>query len=276
MKRGYFILIALLACVISGHAQSDMDFILNKEGKVVAVPKFKKFDFNIPKTAYKTYTPSAPSTPPLRIGSNLQDFMPQTWPIEERPMDMQVSSTAYQPFFNVYTPMLRRVSPMALDFYETSITPINKNLSFAVGGQQYTWPGAGGLTRIEPTLVWHSEQWTLMGGAFGGRYYTPFNPSPQLMGGFNAQVKYDMTDRLAFRAWGQYAFFDKTERNNPHMLLNPFYNHTNVGGSMEFMVTDKFGVGMGVNYEFNTRRRAFEPQYMVYPVFKTKNFKIGW
>lgn len=28
MKRGYFIIIALVACVFCGHAQSTMDFVL--------------------------------------------------------------------------------------------------------------------------------------------------------------------------------------------------------------------------------------------------------
>ena len=54
MTRGYFIIIALLACVSYSHAQSVFDFVLNREGKLTAVPKFKALDFNIPELSYKT------------------------------------------------------------------------------------------------------------------------------------------------------------------------------------------------------------------------------
>lgn len=56
MKRGYFIIAVLVACIFQSRAQSTMDFVLNREGKVTAVPKFKQFDFNIPEFSYKTYS----------------------------------------------------------------------------------------------------------------------------------------------------------------------------------------------------------------------------
>ena len=75
------------------------------------------------------------------------------------------------------------------------------------------------------------------------------------MGGFNAMASYDVTDWMTVRGWGQYTFYDHNERNNPHMLMNPFYNHTNVGGAFEFKVNDSgFRVGVGVNYEYNPIR----------------------
>ena len=59
-------------------------------------------------------------------------------------MDMQVLSAAYRPFFNPFTPMLRRVSPMALDFQEASFTPISETTGLLTVGEQFTWPGVGG------------------------------------------------------------------------------------------------------------------------------------
>ena len=55
----------------------------------------------------------------------------------------------------------------------------------------------------------------------------------------------------------------------------PFFYHTQVGGAMEFKITDNFWMGAGVNYEYNPVRRKMEPQFLVYPVFKSGRFKIG-
>ena len=108
----------------------------------------------------------------------------------------------------------------------------------------------------------------------GGRFFSPFNPSPGITAGANVQVEYQPTDWLKLKGWGQYAYY-ADEYNNPHMLSNPFLYHTQVGGSMEFKVTDNFWMGAGINYEYNPVRRKMEPQFLVYPVFKSGRFKIG-
>ncbi len=271
MRSGCLLIFILLSASFA-QAQSEFTFILNKEGRITVIPQYKTFELKIPEYSYRSYTPATSS----HIDLKLEEFMPDYQPaLDERPMNMQVLSAAYKPFFNPYAPMLRRVSPMAFDFREVSVTPLNENFTFAVVGEQYTWPGLGGLTRINPMMVWNNGNWTLSGGAFAGRYFTPFNHEPDFMGGVNFQVRYDATNRLAFLAWGQYAHYGKEERYNPHMLLNPSFNHTSAGGAMEFKFNENFGVGMGVNFEYNPRMRRMEPQYLLYPVIGSKNFKIG-
>ena len=89
-------------------------------------------------------------------------------------------------------------------------------------------------------------------------------------------ASYDVTDWMTVRGWGQYTFYDHNERNNPHMLMNPFYNHTNVGGAFEFKVNDSgFKVGVGINYEYNPIRGKMERQFMFYPAGKIGTFRIG-
>ena len=231
MRRGLFIFMAWI-CVVGIQAQSDFSFILNKEGKIIVLPKNKTYELNIPKASYKTFTPAGTRD----IDIKLREFTPDIphTSLQERPMDMQISSAAYQPFFNVYTPM----------------TIMN-----------------GGIS-------WHSGNWSLYGGGFGGRFFSPFNPSPGITAGANVQVEYQPTDWLKLKGWGQYAYY-ADEYNNPHMLRNPFFYHTKVGGSMEFKVTDNFWMGAGINYEYNPVRRKMEPQFLVYPVFKSGRFKIG-
>lgn len=117
MKRGISLIILLL-CALCLQAQSDLTWIRTKEGRMVAVPKRAVFDLNLPKFTYKSFTPSDRQLIEAKLREFIPDLPVQSAYEQERPMDMIISSAAYQPFFNPYTPMLRRVSPMALDFHE--------------------------------------------------------------------------------------------------------------------------------------------------------------
>ena len=181
MKRGISLIILLL-CALCLQAQSDLTWIRTKEGRMVAVPN-GRFRLEPAQIHIQKFTPSDRQLIEAKLREFIPDLPVQSAYEQERPMDMIISSAAYQPFFNPYTPMLRRVSPMALDFHEVSIIPVSEQVAFITSGQQYTWPGIGGLTRINTELLWTYDRFSLSGGAFGGRYFTPFNPSPQFMAG---------------------------------------------------------------------------------------------
>ena len=138
MKRGISLIILLL-CAFSMQAQSDLTWIRTAEGRMVVVPKRAVFDLNLPKFAYRNFTPSDRQLIEAKLREFIPDLPTSSVFDQERPMDMIISSAAYQPFFNPYTPMLRRVSPMALDFHEVSVVPVSEQLAFITSGQQYTW-----------------------------------------------------------------------------------------------------------------------------------------
>ncbi len=97
--------------------------------------------------------------------------------------------------------MLREVSPMALDFNETYMKRLNESFDLIANGVQYTWPGVGGMTIMNGGISWHSGNWSLYGGGFGGRFFSPFNPSPGITAGANVQVEYQPTDWLKLKGW---------------------------------------------------------------------------
>ena len=275
--RNYLILIGLVLFTFTAQAQYDLMYTVNKEGKIIVLPKLKPYEFHISPTTYYSYTPASIKNMEFKLQNFTSDYPKIP---DERPMDMQILSEAYKPFFNVFSPMLHRVSPTAFDFVEASFVPITENLTFLTVGRQSTWPGAGGTTIVSPMLSWRSDNWTITGGGYAGRYFTPFNSSPGFLGGANLNVKYDVTDWMAVRAWGQYALYqgsntDANEKFNPHMLMNPFYPHTSVGGAFEFNLNENIGLGVGVNYEFNPVRRKMEAQRLIYPVIRSGKIKIG-
>ena len=273
MRRVAWICIAWISAMGMAQAQSGFDLILDKEGKIVALPKNKTYELQIPKVSYQTFTPRGSRDVDIKL-RELAPVSQAEATLPEHPMDMRISSAAYQPFFNIYTPMIREVSPMALDFNETYIKRLNERFEVIANGTQYTWPGAGGMTLFNTGLSWKSGRWQLYGGGFGGRFFTPFNPSPGITAGLHLQATYQATDWLRIRGWGQYAYYGD-EGHNPHMLRNPFYNHTQVGGAFEFRVTENFWIGTGVNFEFNPMNNRMEPQFMVYPAVQTRHFRIG-
>ena len=87
MRRGLFIFMAWI-CVVGIQAQSDFSFILNKEGKIIVLPKNKTYELNIPKASYKTFTPAGTRD----IDIKLREFTPDIphTSLQERPMDMQI------------------------------------------------------------------------------------------------------------------------------------------------------------------------------------------
>lgn len=75
MRRGLFIFMAWI-CVVGIQAQSDFSFILNKEGKIIVLPKNKTYELNIPKASYKTFTPAGTRD----IDIKLREFTPDIPP----------------------------------------------------------------------------------------------------------------------------------------------------------------------------------------------------
>ncbi len=268
MKKAVLIWM-LMVLASPAFAQSLFELVETGSGKLIYMPRRQPLEFKlqIPEAVFSSYTPSSTAT----IDAKLREFIPSFTPtsIDERPMDMQVLSAAYRPFYNPYALMLQSVNPMAFDFQETSVVPLSQQLAFFTTGRQFTWPGAGGITDIRSGLAWQVDKLTVAGSAFAGRFYTPFNASPGYMGGVQLDAHYQLTDWLGVRSWGQYTAYNGRERFNPHMLMNTNYNHTGVGGAFEFYFNDNWGVGMGVQYEFNPWKHKLEPQFFAYPIYRS-------
>ncbi|MDD4515526.1 hypothetical protein [Massilibacteroides sp.] len=264
MKRICFVLFFLLWGGLFLYAQSDFTFMLNKEGKIIALPKYVEFNFNIPEFSYKSYTPASTRM----ITEQLKTYEPgTTTKLDERPMDMQVMSGAYKPYYDEFALMKKRVSPTVFDFEEVEFFPLNENLMFSVAGQQQTWMGLGGQTSINPDLTWHSGPWEIGGGGYVARYFTPFNMSPGLVSGANTHASFQATDWLKVRAWGQYAGYANKEWSNPHMAMNPLFYHNNIGGALEFRLNKDLSIGAGMQYEFNPMKNKWERQFLLFPIF---------
>jgi hypothetical protein len=117
---------------------------------------------------------------------------------------------------------------------------------------------------------------TIGGGIFAGRFaIVPNISSVESMAGASLRMRYELSDRLALRGWGDYTIYSGKQEMNPYLFLNPYYQQTHFGGAVEYMFNENFGVGGGVDYQFNYRKGRLEPRPIYYPIIKTGGVKIG-
>ena len=263
MKKGVYIFCLFLYSVLYGYSQNSFTVAFSKEGKLIVLPKMQTFHLTIPELSYKSYTPASTSVIEAKLKEYKQE---QTYKSDERPIDMQILSPAYRPLFSPSS-VLMNMTPMMLDFKVTEFAPLNDNLVILTVGSKETFPGLGGITFLQSSLAWQSGRWALSGGAFAAKYYSPANWGPLQTVGFQGTADYLVADWLKLKTWGRYVNYNDNQSQNAHMVMNPFYPHTATGGAFEIRFNDKFGVGMGMQYEFNPIRRKWQPQYIAYPIF---------
>ena len=269
MRKYYLIISAWIICFCYIQAQSRMKFIVNHEGKLFAIPTYTDFKIEVPKIEYKSYTSVSEQNRRMleKFTSSFKEytsdidveyvFMDDYFiPEADRPMNMNALSAAYRPLFNPYTQMLRNINQMALDYDETFTKSIGRNSAFIVNGVQETWPGLGGTNIVNMGFSQSVGKVSLTAGSFAGRYYTPYTNQPQHWGGINIMAHYEANDWLSLNAWGSQSFYGPNKAA-PFLQMNPLLNRTNVGGSMNFKVSDDFRFGIGVNFQHNHMSNGF-------------------
>ena len=156
MKKCCLIIGICLSSLCSIHAQSRLKFIVDKEGKLFAIPSETNYEIKVPEATYKSYTSVSEQNRRLQekyaeayrkyTSFNRVEYIFTDYSYlqeADRPANMNVLSEAYRPFFNPYTPMLWRINPMALDYDEWYIKPVAFNTAVLVNGRQETWPALG-------------------------------------------------------------------------------------------------------------------------------------
>lgn len=263
--RKWMLLISCLSVILYIHAQNNYTYTVNKEGKIVVLPQKPDIDLSFPAYNYNSYTPPTKTAIENQLNNIVVPGAPR---VADLPFSMQILSVAYRPYFNPFISMIYRSNPFALNFREVNNLPLNENLTLRTIGVKDLWVGMGGITRLNPSMVWSNGRLSISGGTFVTSYSTPFNISPEYMGGFNAHISYELSELIGLDAWGKYAIYDSDERKNPHMLMSPFYDHTNVGGAVRFNINEKFAIGAGLQYEYNPVVKRWDRQFLLFPIFK--------
>ena len=272
IHRRILALAAFLTLALMAAAQSDLTWFVDKSGKIFVLPKMKQYHLEYTPLEKIDLTPRGSRAIDLE---HLQlDLVPQPT-VEERPADMRVLSGAMRPFFDPFFPMHQSLSPtgMGLDFDELYVYPLADQVDFLARGAQYSWPGIAGTTTFSTLISWHNDRLRITGGAFGGRYFTPFTSDASLMVGAHLHISYQATDWMKLHAWGDYFYHDPAQNRNGYLIMNPNLNLNQVGGGVEFKVSDNFSFGVGANFQYHPGLRGMRPGVIFAPIFDMGN---GW
>ncbi len=103
----------------------------------------------------------------------------------------------------------------------------------------------------------------LTGGVYASKYnnYNNFSNST----GINGNFKIILTDRISLNAFGQYSIGGNTTGIAPY--LSTLYPTSYYGGSIEFKVTDKWGIVTGASTEFDVFSRKWVTRPFIMPLF---------
>lgn len=153
------------------------------------------------------------------------------------------------------------------------------NLSIVSNSNRNTIPTIGSMVITNPQLTYTPADWLqISGGAYGAKYNLSGHSFNDI--GYNGTLKIVPHDRIRFKVFGQYSVYgesnmhkmaDTSIKTQTYMNMGGPMMHTNpqryYGGSVEFKITEKFGVEAGVIRELNPFNGKWENRRFIAPVF---------
>lgn len=157
--------------------------------------------------------------------------------------------------------------PYAYDYNRGGNFHLIDNLSIGVSTSHNTYLTYGAVQTLNTRLLYSPiNRLTVSGGGYISRYGLFNNINEDI--GFHGGVKYWINDRIAINGFGQYSVYANRNRiGGPTMDMYP---HTYYGGTIEFKITEKFGVAGGVMRELNPFSGKWENKPYIAPVFYGK------
>lgn len=119
--------------------------------------------------------------------------------------------------------------------------------------------------QAQTMLNYRMTNWLLLSG---GTYINRNNLFGQNITdyGLNSRMNIRVTDRLSLKMHGTYSL--KGQQSLVTQTGNPmFYPENNYGGAIEYRISDKFGIGAGVDRELNPFTGKWVTKPYVYPIF---------
>ena len=123
-------------------------------------------------------------------------------------------------------------------------------------GKKTTYMGLGGYTQLSSSLGWQSSnKLTIDGGVFIVQQFEFATLSQRNMMGVGIRTKYDLTDKVQFNSWGQYA--NSGANNNTLVGFNTLFPHSGIGSSVSVRIKSLSKIEGGVEYQYNESTKVW-------------------
>ena len=143
------------------------------------------------------------------------------------------------------------------------VYPLTDNSFITTQRTSTNYIGLGGIYQVGANYNYQLGDFgVLTAGAYAAKFniYNNFYNSA----GVNGNFKLRINDRISMNLFGQYT---PTTKTSIMQVMSPMYPQTNYGGSFEFKVTDKWGVAVGAEREFDVFSRKWVTRPFFMPVF---------
>lgn len=184
---------------------------------------------------------------------------------------LKIKMNVYVPEFYqgpVYNYLSDSKFPFANDYRYSGYWSVSDRSGLTTRSTHETYPGLGSSTQIGAVYSYMlSDNIIISGGPYAAKYmvnHTIYNDM-----GVNAALKFNISDRVGFRIFGQYSGFANKHGFNSENRWGMF-PQSSFGGAFEYKITDKFGVMGGMNRELNPMTGKWRNVPFLVPVFYGK------
>jgi len=150
----------------------------------------------------------------------------------------------------------RTSDPLSFDFNITQSDQITNRLFILSNGKKVTYLGLGEFTQLSSSLGWQpAKKLTIDAGGFVGKQFEFATLSQHDMMGVGIRTKYDLTHKVQFNSWGQYA--SSGANNNTLAGFNSLFPHSGIGSSVSVRIKNLSKIEGGVEYQYNESTKVW-------------------
>ena len=161
--------------------------------------------------------------------------------------------------------------PQTFDYTRNhyGIIPLNDNMFISTARINQNYIGLGGMSSAGANLNYFiTDRITFSGGATFSKFniYNDFRNEIS----FNGKLRFELSDRVFFNAFGSYAPQAGLNPNILRSLNHSMFSQSSYGGAFEFKITNKWGIMTGAEREFDAFKGKWVTRPLIMPVFYSK------
>ena len=146
-------------------------------------------------------------------------------------------------------------NPLTFDFNNAQTDQLTNRFFVWSNGKRVTHIGLGEYTQLSSSLGWKpSKKLTIDAGGFVGRQFEFATLAQHDILGASIKTKYDITDKVQFNSWGQYA---NSGDGNTLAGFNTLFPHSGIGSSFSVQIKNLSKIEGGVEYQYNESTKVW-------------------
>ncbi len=144
--------------------------------------------------------------------------------------------------------------------------PLTDHTALLLNNRHQVYMGLGAVSNLSGSLlIQPNERWEISLTGSGARTvdFTGLRNNFTLGG----STRFALTDRIGINAFGTYVVNQSNSLNYALPVLSPMAPQHTYGGTIDFRITEHWGVEAGVQYQFNPFNGKWERQYILSPKY---------